>query len=214
MSEGVVRAFVSPGYSSVPDSRVAWMLSELLKDEEPVKVERFHATDMTTSYMLSFGTSLTPRKGSAVGDVNGGLLVRNSGVGYASLLVSLSLLRLICLNGMTVEDGVSTRRAHRGLDDARLRSLLAGTLGNIGSRVRAAAENLAYATERALSASITARLPRKLVPEIETAYTQEPHASPFGIAQAFTLAAQTMGPELRIELEALAGRYLSTIRPN
>jgi hypothetical protein len=217
-AHGTIRAFVSPGYTSVADSRLAWMLGELLASEEQVKVERFHVTDMTTTYALSLGSPLNPKRGSEVGDVQASILIQNSGVGYASLFLSLSLLRLICLNGMTIQDGASARRAHRGLDDARLRSLLGTSLGNIGSRVRAAADNLVLATERPLRMSvedvvtrllIAAHLPKRLLPEIQAAYDQEPHPSVFGVSQALTAAARTQTPELRVELENLAGRYLA-----
>lgn len=53
-----------------------------------------------------------------------------------------------------------------------------------------------------------AHLPRRLTAPILTAYDAEPHQSAFGIVQAITLAAQTMTPETRVELEHAAGRYL------
>jgi hypothetical protein len=217
VADGTIRALVSPGYSPVADSRVAKLFSELLAGED-VSVGRFDATPMTTSYLLQVGKPINPQTGSVVGDVRGSILVRNSGTGWASMLVSLAITRLVCLNGMVVQNGDSIRRAHRGLDDARLRSLLANAMSNFGPRVREAADNLQRSSERVLRDPVmhiveklitAAKLPRKLLPDIFAAYNAEPHPSAFGIAQALTLAAQRMTPELRIELETLAGEYLA-----
>ena len=59
---------------------------------------------------------------------------------------------------------------------------------------------------------VGAKLARRLLPDLLRAYEAEPHASAFGVAQAITLAAQGMTPELRLELETLAGSYLA--QPN
>jgi len=60
---------------------------------------------------------------SQVGDIWGGLMVRNSGVGFASLQMIAFLVRLVCRNGLCapLPDAVLLRRRHRGLDDSRLR---------------------------------------------------------------------------------------------
>ena len=219
-ADGTIRAFVSPGYSTVADSRVARLLAELL-DGEDVSVSRFDVTPMTTSYVLGVGKPLNPRAGSVVGDVRGSVLVQNSGTGWASLLVSLFLERLICSNGMRVSDSSSVRRTHRGIDDPRLKSLLANAVSNFGPRVHDAADRLLRSTDRLISGPVkdaiehlvvrVGKLPRRILPDIYDAYVVEPHASAFGVAQALTLAAQHMTPELRVELESLAGRYLADV---
>jgi hypothetical protein len=56
----------------------------------------------------------------------------------------------------------------------------------------------------------SAKLPTKLVRPILSAYAREPHASRFGVSQALTLAAQTESPEVRLQLEEVAGRYLAS----
>lgn len=53
-------------------------------------------------------------------------------------------------------------------------------------------------------------MPRRLAPQIEAAYKKEEHASAFGIVQAVTLAAQSLGAEERYELERAAGNYAAS----
>ena len=61
----------------------------------------------------------------------GGILVRNSGVGFASLLMTLHLTRLVCKNGMTapLPDALLLKRRHRALG-RRLATLSASALSN------------------------------------------------------------------------------------
>jgi hypothetical protein len=53
------------------------------------------------------------------------------------------------------------------------------------------------------------RLPQRHVKPVLEAYNREPDASRFGISQALTLAAQSLTPEDRLELERAAGHYLA-----
>ena len=121
-------------------------------------------------------------------------------------------------NGMTVEDGLAVKRTHRGVDDARLQSLFATATERFMPRVELAARRLADATRHALTESVPAtferllhdaKLPARLLPGILAAYQQEPRENAFGVSQALTLAAQDVAPEMRIELESLAGRYIA-----
>jgi hypothetical protein len=155
-----------------------------------------------------------------VGDVWGGVLVRNSGVGFASLLLMAHLTRLLCKNGMTapVPDAVIMRRRHRGTDGDKLRGLLRERVSGIPGLLGRSAEVLQHATARTLARSVPielrallegARLPRRLEAPILVAYEQEPEPTAFGLSQAMTLAAQALAPEDRLELERAAGAYLA-----
>ena len=217
-ADGSVRAVVSPGYSPISDSRVARLLADVLMPEE-VRVTRLHVGEKTTSFVVSVGKHFRPYDGSEVGDVTGSVLLRNSGTGHSSLFLTLALLRLVCRNGMTVEDGLAVKRTHRGVDDARLQSLFATATEQFMPRVERAARRLADATRHALAESVPAtferllqdaKLPARLLPGLLAAYQQEPRENAFGVSQALTLAAQDVAPEMRIELESLAGRYIAT----
>lgn len=223
-ADGVLRALVSPTYTAVSDERIADELAWALAGrEEAARLVRFDVTDMTASYVVSLGDAY--RKGEAnahVGELWGGLHVRNSDVGFACLSMTLHLTRLLCLNGMVapIPDAFLFRKAHRRLDEDALTKHLELDLDSIGERLHRGARTLARSAERRVLEPETefrkllrdARLPKKLLPALLNAYQQEPDASAFGLSQALTLAAQNMTPETRYELERLAGRYLT--QPN
>ncbi len=101
--DGVVRAFVSPGYSPVQDSEMAIRLQKALRStESDLSIVRYDATDRTTSYVVKIGTEYRVGGPGEVGDVWGCVLLRNSGVGYASLVVVAHLHRLACKNGLAL----------------------------------------------------------------------------------------------------------------
>jgi hypothetical protein len=218
--EGILRAFVSPGYSPVGDARLGRMLiAALAPDERELRLVRADLTDRTTSYVVGIGKPFRHGDDGMVGDVWGGLLVRNSGVGYASLIMTLHLTRLVCLNGMTapLPDALLLRRRHRGIDDGALRSLLTERLSELPARIHLGSERLLAADARPvadLDVEIRrvlddAGLPQRYLPAITTAYQREPRPTAFGVSQAITLAAQGLTPEERLELEEAAGNYLA-----
>ena len=219
--DGELRALVSATYSPVSDARLGRHLIEALRPKDAeLRLVRYDITDKTATYVVKLGD--TYREGdqnAEIGDVWGGILVRNSGVGFASLLLSLHLTRLLCKNGMTapIPDALLMKRRHRGIDDGDLKSLLAEKLQDAAgrlhmgqTRLRAAAkkmvENVRAEFERVLE---RAHLPQRLMPSLLSAYEREPNPSRFGISQAITLAAQALAPEERLDLEGAAGEYLA-----
>ncbi len=217
---GVLRALVSPSFSPVPDSLLARMLSVCLSGAETeLQVSQLYVTSRTTSYVVQvgrhFGRDVSDR---VVGDVAGGLLVRNSGVGFASLVISLRLIRLICLNGMTapIPDAIALRRAHRCFDEERLVTKLTEGLVNVPGRLSDGARLLAVARRHRVDDPVAelsqllhdAHLPKRLLPALESAYREEPEATAFGVSQAATRASQKLSPEERFELDRTAGTYL------
>jgi hypothetical protein len=139
------------------------------------------------------------RKGGVVGTLHGGILVRNSDVGYASLAVVAHLIRLVCSNGMTapVPSAEILRVRHRHLDLGRVEERLVEGVARLPASLRRAGEVVAASTERrveGIEAEIhavlrDAHLLRRHERAVVAAYGREPHASAFGVAQAITLAA-------------------------
>jgi hypothetical protein len=122
-ADGVLRAFVSPGYSVVRDSAVArTLIAFLATTDGGMKLIRVDQTDRSTTYIVAIGSPYRRGGKGAVGDVWGGVLLRNSGVGYASLIIAMHLTRLLCLNGMTapLPDALLLRKRHRGFQEAAL----------------------------------------------------------------------------------------------
>ena len=219
-AEGAVRAIMSPRYTPVSDAAVARTLQEALGEvESEPMLARSNMTELSTSYVVKLGKPFRAGDGGEVGEVWGGLMVRNSGVGYTRLSVSLSLVRLICLNGMAapVPDGVLVRSVHRGIDLGRVREQIVAGLDGVTARLHRSARVLDTATrqhvedaEREVRELLRrARLPLGLMRDVMDAYAKEPRQSRFGVSQALTLAAQRVSPEVRFDLERIAGQYLA-----
>jgi len=217
---GTLRAFVSPGYTPIRDSALArTMITALAPVDLELRLVRQDVTDRTTSYVVKVGKPYRIGDDAEVGDVWGGVLVRNSGVGFASLVLTLHLTRLLCKNGMTapLPDAVLVRRRHIGLDGWKLTGILAERFSAIPGKLHRSAEILHEARSRRLEdVSIAVRtllaenrLPLRLLDPILKAYDREPHPSAFGLSQAMTLAAQDLAPEDRSELERVAGEYVA-----
>lgn len=217
--DGTLRALVSPTYTPVEDSQVGRLVIAAMRNVDgEMLVIRADATGMTTSFVVAVGRPYRVGGPGEVGDVWGGLLVRNSGVGFASLLLVAHLVRLTCKNGMVcpLPDAVLLRRRHRGLEDQRLRYELAGRLGELPSMLGQAGERLRLSSGRVVDDVPTAvtgllqaaKLPARFHDPIMQAWEREPLNSAFGVSQAVTLAAQRFSPEERLELEQAAGEYL------
>gem|GEM_PF-1102117 len=217
-SVATLRGFVSTSYATISDSTVAQTVLEELRAGDS-RLVRHSTTDCTTSYVVRIGAPFHVGGPAQVGDVVGGLLVRNSDVGYASLVIALHVTRLVCRNGMVVaQDKAIIHRAHRRIDMEDLKQKLATGLRDLPSRIQRAAralERSAHHRVESVEAAMVevlrlARVPQRRLPLFVVAYEKEPHASPFGIAQAITLGAQDpkVSAEERIALEQAAGEYV------
>ncbi len=216
---GVLRAIVTPAYSPISDSHLGNALKILLWpiEQEP-RILRFEITDRSVTFMMSIGKPFRPGDDKVVGDVWGGLVVRNSDVGYASLSVTLSLVRLLCLNGMTapIPDAVLLRRTHRGINEDELIDKLKISVSELPGKISRGATILTDARHRTIQEPEVeflrilqiAHMPQKLLPELQAAYLLEPEQTLFGISQAVTRASQKLSPEERFELDRAAGTYL------
>ena len=122
---GTITALVGPDYTPIADAVIGNVLRNALASvNHDTKILRCTTTDLTTSYVVRVGERLTPN--AEVGAVEGCLVVRNSGVGYAKLLVQLMLHRLACKNGLIVSlpGAVLVRSIHRGIDLGQVRERL------------------------------------------------------------------------------------------
>ena len=220
-----LRAMVTPGYSPIADSFVAEALyTSLARIEPDLRIHRVDATDRTTSYVVLIGHAFRGGDSAEVGDVWGGLVVRNSGVGFASLFASLSLIRLLCKNGMTapLDDAVFIKRAHRGLAHGKLVEAFTSRLSALPSRYRIAGGVLRRSTTvavRDVESTVHElledhRIPLRLTAPVLDAWRREPSPTAFGVSQALTSASQRQSPELRFELERAAGTYLARVTPH
>jgi hypothetical protein len=218
----VLSALVSPAYAPVSDVRVTDILGTVLAGAgSEVRVLRHDVTDRSTSYVLGIGRPFSTKGSHHVGDCYGGILVRNSGVGFASLSITMHLVRLLCTNGMTapLPDAILVRRTHRGIDEQKLTAVLTAQVTRLPLRLRDGIEVLgeADAVEVDSVPSVVEgilrreKLPLRLLPDILSAWDREPRRTAFGVSQAITLAAHDASPEMRFELERAAGAYLASV---
>ncbi len=223
-ADGTLSALVTPGYTAVRDSMVAGLVIESLRGlETGFEVLRSDFTTRSSSYVVALGRPFVAGGNREVGDHYGGLLVRNSGVGYASLRISVHLIRLICRNGMTapVKDAQILRRYHRGLmDESRILEQLDAGLLDLPEKLKRSEfviSNAAWHVVDDVPATIecvigNAKLPKRVAGPVIEAYGKEPLPSAFGVVQAFTLAAQQFAPEERLQLEDAASEYLRNMQ--
>jgi len=110
------------------------------------------------------------------------------------------------------------RARHAWLDEAQIRNAIQSGLDGVGDKLRSGTRVLEESAHHGVDdveAEVrrvlqNARLGVRLARPVLEAYRREPHASRFGVSQALTLAAQSATPEVRIQLEETAGRYLAS----
>jgi len=222
-ADGTLKAFVSPTYSPVSDAMLSSLiLHSLQQSESQIPVIRANFTDKTVSYSIRIGDPIDNHGNSAVGTIWGGILIQNSGVGFASLSISLHLMRLVCTNGMTAPVAGATllRRRHIGRPEEDLWNQISNVLQYVPERLSIAVNNLRQSQEKrianpqlAIEAIIKqAHMPQKLVEPFMLAYNNEPHDTLFGVAQAITdfqtHEQLSLSPEDRKQLEDAAAEYL------
>jgi hypothetical protein len=221
-ADGTLRGIASTTYSTIPDEMIAGTVLAAIGGAG--RLLRHAVTDRTTTYVVQIGSPFQLGGPARVGDVVGGLLIRNSDVGYASLIIALNLTRLVCTNGMTVaEQKTIVHRAHRRIDGADLKKRLALGLRDAPSQLQRAGRALERSGHHGIDdvpgalADVLrgARIPQRLLAIMLTAYEREPHPSVFGIAQAITLGVQDprVSAEDRVALERAAGEYVAKYSP-
>jgi hypothetical protein len=212
----IVRAIVSPTYEPIPDTRVAGILVRSMASlRTDLLVSRMQISDRSTSYVIQVGEP--QKRGGIVGEIWGGILVKNSDVGWSALSVTAHIVRLACSNGMIapVADAELVRAAHRHVSQVALQARLRDGFKRLPSALQRAGAILESSVgheikdvEAELRAVLKDAGMARRSPNVLAAYQREPHPSVFGVAQALTLAAHDAGPEDRLLLEAVAGQYV------
>lgn len=219
-NEPVLRAVVGPSYSAVDDSTLVSSIGDSLRDVNPL-VHRLEMTQRLTSCVVRFGEAQFVNR--TVGDVSGSITLTNSGVGWCKLTVVLSILRLVCSNGMRapVYEAMILGVRHRCLEPARIRAHLSSEMRSIPNRLKEAIRVLGASTAWPVI-NVQAEI-RELLREVGmirahhqeamVAYHRETHPTVFGVSQALTLHAQQSTAEKRQVLESLAGTYVMRSAP-
>ncbi len=109
--DGTARAFLSDKYRRIDNAEIAEAVLPIIADIEDARVESCEVTDERMYIKVvnpRLQTEVTP------GDiVQSGILITNSEVGMGSMAIQPLVYRLVCTNGMVVNDA-ATRRYHIG----------------------------------------------------------------------------------------------------
>ena len=112
--DGSARAFLSSRYRRIDNFEILQAVLPIIGE---IQDARFESCQVTESRM--YIKVINPRLETevSVGDVvQAGVMISNSEVGHGSLTVQPLILRLVCMNGMVVNDA-KTRKVHKGCEN-------------------------------------------------------------------------------------------------
>jgi hypothetical protein len=145
-----------------------------------------------------------------------GIMIGNSEVGMGSVSVEPFVFRKPCTNDLIVSQEKSFRHAHIHLTEYEMTRRMAeavsegfsvaNTVLNAFLKTREEPIPDPVATIRKIAEA--RKFSQKLTDEVVSSYLVEPESNRFGVINAFTNAAQKLGPLQRIEMERFAGRLL------
>lgn len=217
--DGILRAFLSPGYQDLDDTRVFSRLSLVLNHHaHDLRFIRHEVTD-EHSYYVALDRTIVDM-GTNGPDVHyNGFIIVNSEVGASALSLFEYLWRLVCQNGliMLTQGEKLFRKVHRHQEDESIDRDLAYALALLPQRWKNSEKLVRRAkwlpvekpedTLRSLLADDPEVKP--YVEAVVESYQAEPEPSHFGLIQAMTRTAQNLAPEERFLVERFAGRVLA-----
>ena len=223
-SNGILRGVVSPGYHSIPDSRVMDRLRRVqgsALDEMAFLQHKITEHGSHSILVYREPVELAGPSTFGVGDAGYfGARARNSDVGTYALSLVAWLIRHFCSNGMIFGRKGETLlyRQHREIEDAELDALITE-----GFRAMAASKDESVASVQKLHSikiydpeaelkSFLRGQPKMLQDAAIEAYHQEEMPTAFGVLQAITRTAMAMrsDPDRQYDLEQIAGSYAET----
>lgn len=106
--DGKVRAFLSDRYNRIENEEIAQTVLPLLLEQEGVKIESASITE-SRMYIKAVFTRIEGEVGK--GDVvQAGVAISNSEVGMGAVKIEPLVFRLVCLNGMIMQDSKFSAR--------------------------------------------------------------------------------------------------------
>jgi hypothetical protein len=146
-------------------------------------------------------------------------MIGNSEVGLGSVSVGPFVYPLACTNDLVVNKNQSFRHPHTrlSLEELRKGAALAISIAFdvvnsvLDAFLKTRQEPIADPAETICRLAEARKLSLKLTDEVLSSYATEPEPTRFGVINAFTRAAQKLGPLQRIEVERFAGTLLQPI---
>jgi hypothetical protein len=205
-----IRAFLSADYIAYDNSRIAETAEALLRN----------GALLVKSFVLEETHMFLKIVSEDIRDVESGLkagiMIGNSEVGMGSVSVEPFVFRKPCTNDLIVSREKSFRHAHIHLTPYELTRRMAEAVSegfSVASSVldaflKTRDEPIADPLETIRKIAETRQLSQKLTDELLSSYLVEPDSTRFGVINAFTSAAQKLGPLQRIEMERFAGTLI------
>jgi hypothetical protein len=210
-----VRAFLSTDYVAYNNLHVADTVKSLLEGAN-ISVKSF-VLEETHLYLKVISDDIVDRDSG----LKAGVMIGNSEVGLGSVSVEPFVYRLACTNDLVVSKEQSFRHPHTrlSLDELRKGTALAISIAFkvaasvLDAFLKAREEPVADPVETIRQLAEARKLSRKFADEVVSSYAAEPEPNRFGVINAFTRAAQKLGPLQRIEVERFAGTLIDGTLP-
>src|SRR6266540_7277100 len=205
-----IRAFLSADYVAYNNSEISEVVQGLLAKGN-VSVKDF-VLEETNMFLKVISEDIWDVESG----LKAGILIGNSEVGMGSVSVEPFVFRKPCTNDLIVAREKSFRHAHIHLTAHELTRRMAEAVSE-GFRVassvldaflKAREEPIEDPLETIRKIAEARQLSQKLTDEVVSSYLIEPEPNRFGVMNAFTNAAQKLGPLQRIEMERFAGTLL------
>ncbi len=214
-----VRAFLSDRYRVIDHLDVLYCaLNELQAHDSEIEDTYLSETEMNVKVKSNQLRDFVRHRDDRI---MGGLLLTNSETGHKALKVEPRIFRVLCSNGMVMEEFL-TRQIHLGnghedSDDTIYLSIrrsiteLFGRFGEITQSLRESTEVKISNPQKVIHHVVEHyKLTEIQRDSILMAFGAEPDADQYGIANAITRAAQSeIVWENRIEMERLGGRLVT-----
>jgi hypothetical protein len=205
-----IRAFLSADYVTYNNGQVAETVHELLREAaisvKSLVLEETHLFLKIVSEEVADGAS----------GLKAGVMIGNSEVGMGSVSIEPFVFRLACTNDLVISKDKSFRHPHTRLtvDDLRKGTALAISIAfEVAASVldrflKTREEMMVDPVETIRELAEARKMPQKFADGVASSYAAEPQPTRFGVINAFTRAAQKLGPLQRIEVERFAGTLL------
>ena len=205
-----VRAFLSAEYVAYNNSEIAQTAESLLRNGALV-VKSF-VLEETHMFLKIISEDIVDRGAG----LKAGIMIGNSEVGMGSVSVEPFVFRKPCTNDLIVSQDKSFRHAHIHLTEYEMSRRMAEAVSEgfrlassvLDAFLKTREEPIVDPLETIRKIAEARQFSQKLTDEVVSSYLVEPEANRFGLINAFTNAAQKLGPLQRIEMERFAGTLL------
>ena len=205
-----VRAFLSAEYVAYNNSEIAQTAESLLRNEA-LAVKSF-VLEETHMFLKIISEDIVDRGAG----LKAGIMIGNSEVGMGSVSVEPFVFRKPCTNDLIVSREKSFRHAHIHLTEYEMTRRMAEAVSDgfkvsselLDAFLKTRQEPITDPIETIRKIAEARQFSQKLTDEVVSGYLTEPEKNRFGVINAFTNAAQKLGPLQRIEMERFAGTLL------